>query len=373
MIRYCSRLALLASIACFFSGCATLPHSSPLPQGSQLRKISPADSGSPFSLQEGDGPLAFSDESLQLLDLKTGTKRLLAKERPIAVAISAFDKRVAAAFPAGSGSIVRIYDAAGKVLAETTVGGRVTSIVWRNKDELVLAALSIKKYSFGAQLDSILYRWDGIGKVLAIPANGTTVRPYIAKMPDEALARTFAMALSPYGDEVALTKLKDPPNFTPFLQIFTHHLDSSGERQIGEAPLGSGGPVYAPGGEKVLMGNADGEARWIPLSGGKEAEAYRSPGTSIALSPSGTYALVDGHLYRERKEVTSFPPGTTGVFSSDGSVLVLRYRDAIYLLTGINDSPAPALSQDSRLMELRRLRSKGLITQEELEKARGKH
>jgi hypothetical protein len=242
----------------------------------------------------------------------------------------------------------------------------VTTMVWRSEGELLIGALGIRKYSFGSELTSRLYRWDGTKAPAGTTLNDVTVRPKLAKTPDEALYQSLNIALSPYGDEIAYSCLRDPPLFTPYLSIGVRHLEAEAAHEVVATSVGSGAPMFTLDGESLLVGDNQSITRKVSIRDGKETYAWPSAGSYPALSPSGSYLFLDGRVYQDGGLLVAFPWQSRGAFLPDGSGLALSYAGNIYLVTGFNDKGAPPLPADlERLLKLRKLRSQGLISEKE--------
>jgi hypothetical protein len=360
-------IALLLSLSlATLTGCAATLPTSPLPDGFAVRTFMKVDKGEPFAVTRAGHVAAVSAGTLQLFDPAGGPGRSIAPAPATDLSFAPDGTRLAAVFATTDRSLLRIFDLQGKLLGETLISGRVTSLAWRSDKELLAASLTIKKFSFGSELVSVLYRWDTVAPPLAIPLSDVTVRPTLAKLPEKQLLRTLTMALSPYGDEIAYSALKDPPLFTPYLRIAVRHLDTGAERDVAETSIGSGGPLYMPDGESILAGDAQALTHQLSLSEGREMNAWPTAGDRIALSPSGSYLLLDGNLYQDGREIASFPKESIGVFLQDGSRLALSARGALFLVSGLQDPKPAGLPRDlERTLELRRLHMLRLITDQE--------
>ena len=363
---------VLSLTFCAVTGCTPVMKTSKLPDGFMVRKLAKADPGTPFAVNRTGSLAAVSEGAIEVID-REGTARPIAQGAATALCFSPSGDKLAAALPAGQKTILRMFDSEGKVIGEATVPEPVTSIAWRSEKQVLAAALAINKHTFGSELATILYLWDGSNPPVATPLNSVTVRPHVAAMPKEALLQSLNMAVSPYGDEIAYTTLKDPPMFNPYLRIVTRHIESGSEREVGKTSMGSGGPLYTPDGESLVVGDMDSLTRRLAIPDGKELDAWPFPGSYPALSPSGAYIFLDGRLYLKSREVASFPPEARAAFLPDGSGIALSYQGDLYLLSGLKDQPAPALQADmERLLKLRRLRSMGLISEKEYRAAKAK-
>ena len=372
MIGFRGSALLLSLSLCALAGCMPTLAGSPLPDGFAVRTLAKVDAGGPLALSRTGNIATVAQGSLQVFSASGGPGRSIAAAPATDLRFSPGGERLAASFATSSRTLLRIFDLRGNILAEALIPGKVTSLAWRSEKELLASALEIKKFSFGSELVGSLYRWDTVHPPLASPLSDVTVRPRVASLPEETLFRSLTMALSPYGDEIAYSSMKDPPVYNPYLRIAVRHLESGAERGVAEVGIGSGGALYTPDGESLLTGDTQALTHRLSLPDGKETDAWPTPGDRLALSPSGSYLLLDGRLYRGGREIVSFPRESTGVFLPDGSGLAISAEGALFLVDGLQDPQAPALPGElKRVLELRRLRMLGLITDQEF-KARMK-
>lgn len=364
--------AMPSLLLCILAGCtsATLS-SSRLPEGFSVRNVAEIDLNAEFVVNRAGSVAAMTEESIRVVNLSGGPGRNITAAPATALCFSPDGAQLAAAFAGKEQSVLRVLDLRGKVIAETILPGRVTAIAWHSERELLATALGITKYTFGSRLTSTLYRWNGSTDPVATSLGDVTVRPHVAKLSQETLFGSLTMAVSPYGDEIAYTSLKDPPLFTPYLRVTVRHLETGAEREIAKASLDSRGPIYAPDGESLLMGDRQALSRQISLPDGREIDAWPVPGDHAALSPAGSYVFLDGHLYQAGREIVSFPPESVGAFLPDGSGLAIVHEGTLYLVAGMRDTQRSVRPRDRKpldlkwLLDLRRLRMLGLITDQE--------
>lgn len=358
--------ALLPLIACGFTGCTTLTHGAPpLPDGFTIREVARADAGAPFAVSRAGALAAVQRGTIAWIDPE-GAARAIAQGSASALSFSPSGQRLAAALPGEEKTVLRLFDREGKVLGETTVPERITSLAWRSETQLLAAGLGITRFSFGSGLASRLYQWDGNTPPAGTTMSDVTVRAPLAKLPEETLQKTLLLALSPYGDEIAYSALKDPPVFTPFLKISVRHLESGAEKEVGKTSVGSGGVLFTPDGESLLVSDAQALTRRLTIPDGRETDAWPSPGSHPALSPSGSHVFLDGRLYQGGRSIASFAPQARGAFLPDGSGLAISCDGRLYLVSGLKDRAAqPLTPAPQRLLDLRRLRSLDLISEQE--------
>lgn len=362
-LRFCLLFPLfLAALA----GCSSLRRDAPpLADGFSAREFAKADAGSPLAVSRNGALATVSKKSVLLLD-GAGVGRELAEGGAYALCFSPGGNRLAAALPAGDRTFLRLFDREGKVVGEATIPERVTSLAWRSETQLLASALAADNLAPDARLTSRLYLWDGSTPPAATVLNEVPLSSALAKLSAETIFGSLSLAVSPYGDEIAYGSLNCPPVFAPCQTITVRHLESGRERVVGKTAPGSGGPVYLPDGESLLVGETRGLTRRLSIPDGRELEAWPSPGNRPAVSPSGDYLFLDGSIYRNGRTVFSLPTGSQGVFLPDGSGLAISYGGKIYLITGFKDRGAPEPPADlDRLLRLRRLRSLGLISERE--------
>lgn len=377
MTGYRFKATLLLLILVTLTGCSSVMVSSKLPDGFTIKEVSKTDLNTPFAVSKTGAYATILDGKLKVLE--NGATRDFSQGAAALLCFSPDGNNLAASFPvtgkppAADKSVLRIFDRSGSLVGETTIPARVTSIAWKSNGQLLASSVSMKRFSFGSGLTSLLYTWDGKTSPVATTLNDTTVRPAVAKLPEDTLYGSLHFSVSPYGDEIAYSTLKDPPLFNPYLRIATRHLETGAERDIGVTSLGSGAPLYTPDGESLLVPSSNGLTRRLTIPDGKEVNAWPSPGDYPAISPSGAYLFLDGRLFEDMREIAWFPKESKAAFLADGTGMAISYMDKVYLVSGLNDGPAPPPPSDmARLLQLRRLRSQGLITEKEYREQRNR-
>jgi hypothetical protein len=368
----CIALLLVLSLGTL-SGCAARLTSSPLPEGFSIKNLAPLDAGAPFAVNGTGGVAVVAEGVLLLADPAGGPGRVLAPAPATDLSFSPDGKLLAASFATPTQSLLQLFDLQGNSVAQALVPGRVTSLAWRSEKELLAASLAIKRFSFGSELASYLNHWDLVAAPAVTPLGSVTIRPTLAKLPDATLYKSLGMTLSPYGDEIAYSAIKDPPLFTSYQRIAVRNLDSGAEREVAEVGIGSGAPCYTPDGASLLVGSERSLTRRLALFDGKEIDGWPSPGDRLALSPSGSYLFLDGRVYQGGRELISFPTDSKGAFLPDGSGIAIGHGGGLFLVSGLQAAPRPRLPELSeQLLEQRRLHLLGVITDAEFKKAQKK-
>lgn len=357
--------AMLSLLLCSLTGCGTLMQGrAPLPEGFTVKEVAKADAGAPFAVSRNGSLAAISKNSISVI-APDGLIRKIADGTASLLSFSPSGEKLAAAMQ----DMLRLFDRKGNMVGETTIPGKVTGIAWVSDAELFLKVVQIKKFSFGSLLTGYLYQWDGTTPPVATKLSDVTVRPALAKLPEADLLRNYQMAISPYGDEIAYTAIKDPPLFPTYQKVTIRHLESGIERDVAVNAIGSGAPLYFPDGESLLLPNDYRLTRRMSIPEPKETDAWPSPGNYPALSRSGSFVYLDGSLYQDGKTIIRFPTEARASFLPDGSGLVLSYQGKLHLVSGLHDKAVESRQADKEsLLTLRKLRSLGQITDKEYKK-----
>jgi hypothetical protein len=353
------------------AGCAHLPVMGTLPDTASIVELTRVNTDSPFALDARGDVVAFVDGGLRVKELASGTERPFSAGAPTALAWSPDGKQLSAAFSQGQETILQLYDRQGNVLAQSRLAGRVNGLAWRPSSEILAFAVKQRGYRFGAHLAQVLYRWDGKNEPTPTALHETTLMPAFMQQWEGVLQRTLTFAISPLDDEIIYARLYAPPAFAPYLKLTLRHLEIGTEREIADISILSAGGVFFGDGERLVCGDGERESRLFDPWGDLTVTTFPSPGRALAISPSGRYLLLDGHLYREGREIASFPAESVGVFASRGGRLALRYGGRLYLVTNLPEElaapPDPATA--ARLRQLHKWLSEGLISAQDYRKA----
>jgi hypothetical protein len=359
-------------VSLLLAGCAaTLPAHTPLPQGLALAVIGRSDPEAPFAWHPDADTIAFVRGELRMMNLATGDMVQL-DATPSAIAWTPDGALLAAVSAQGKDSLVRVFDRQGAVVDEVVVPGHVSQLAWRFDRELLAPSQVLERFKFGVSLRTQLYRWRLGTAPTATILSDVTIMPSRAKAADNSYFDTFSFALSPLRDEIAYTRLVDPPNFPSYQKIIVRNLESGAEQEASGVKLGSAGAVFSSDAEQILYGDGAGMVRRLSPWAGGEQDLLTTPGHTIALSPADRYLFADGRLFLEMQQLVAFPTDCAGEFSQTGTRLLLRCGDSLSLLSGLADSATPQVSptQRERLLSLRKWRSEKLISNKEYQTAK---
>lgn len=339
-------------------GCARLPLSGKLAETVTPSRLAAIDPGAPVALDPANRLFAFGRDGLRLLDRSTGKETILNKANPAAIAWNPAGTRLAAAFPQGSASQVVLYESGGKEAARTEVSGSVCAISWLTRDELFFAALEVKPFSFGTDRREMLYHWNCKDAPVATILGTTNVKPLTRSRFPWIVSGGLQLVVSPLGDEILFTRFFDPPAFQPYFRIILRHLGTGQEREIASISLDRGRAIFADA-ETVLYGDGVEAAHLVDPWENRKIASY--PLSGHALATSGSLMAIDDHLYENGKEIATIPGSSVIGFTQEGTGMLLRHENSVYLLEGLpKQSKKPEAQQ--KLLQLRQWRSEGLIT-----------
>jgi hypothetical protein len=343
--------------------CANLPISGTLPPGITLEHVARIHANAPFAPDPAGKRVALVQHGLVLLDVAARTNLLVSPDAPQAIAWAPNGQHLAAAVQNERDAQVRIYDTGGSILGSSIIPGRVSSLVWRDDKELLIAALEVKVFSFGANFAQVFYRWDNGKPPIRIELQNATLRTKVHRELGTDLYQLFTFSLSPYGDAIVYSQLQDPPAFSPYLRYILRNLDTGSEREVASATIKARGAIFAGGDDYILCG--DGATITVLRDPWNERNLAVFPysGRSLAASDGGNTLLIDGNLFRSGQLLFSFAANATGSFAAEGRLLFVQQGNQLFLVSGLPPDPAssvPAKNRD-RFLTLRQWRSDGLI------------
>jgi hypothetical protein len=347
------------------AGCAAFPARNSLPAGVTVEKRIDVTPASPVAWHPDGSRVALVRDGLCLWTPASGETKSLAPIQPAALAWSPDGERLAAVLPAGADTRLLLFAADGQQLREAMIRGRVPRLAWTAGNELLFIAATQKTYKFGGNFILNLYHWPIAGEPAAEPLFETTVMPRTIQQWGEAMPETAIFSLAPLGDFILFGRLRDPPAFSPYLEIALYHLETGMTRPVAKVPLGGGFPIFTADGEAVLF-NENGSIQALDPWTQTDVPALDVP-RHPAVSAAGRYLLIDDVLQRDGERIAEFPAATEGWFAPAGNRLLLRHGNQLILLAGLSEPAAEPLDTAARerLLLLRKWRASGLISQAE--------
>ena len=355
-------------------GCARLPVIGKLPSGMEVAPLAAVPPTSPLACAPTGGAIAFVDGGLRVTADGEGAGRLIAPDEPYILAWSPDGARLATATERGEATTLRLFAASGTVLGETRVSGRITDLGWRSTTELIALGLHLETFTFGGHVREFFCRWNGAGEGTVTTLAETSLMRSTLLRWGRSLPGLLHLAVSPWGDALVYTRFHDPPNFSPYLKVMLRHLESGVEREIAQVSLDSGGVLFTADGTQVVYGEGVAASAVIDPWGEEQRVTFPVAGHILAASPGGGSLFIDGHFYRDGREVAVFPATSGGCFAREGRELIVRSGSRLYRVTGLPRDVPEAVTPDERLRleALRRWRIEGLITVDEYRRAAAK-
>jgi WD40 repeat protein len=357
-------LLFLLSLA-LLSGCAKKMPIIDLPEQYSVQRLGSVTKASPVAWHPDNNYYAVAASGL-VIGQVNGSLFSVDRHAPKAISWSPTGAFLAASFGNSQKSTIRIFSFDGTALADVAVEGSVLDLGWTSDDELLIAAVTVKTFSFGGNYSVSLYRWRQNEELSQeVIADTSPLKSHLEAM-GESIYNSVHLQISPFRDEIIYTRLLIPPNVDMHYQLVVRHLDSGREKVITKIPYGSQGGRYLLQGDNVFF--SDGHYQSIKRSiWGTEAYETYKPGRFVEISPGGRYKLIDQNLLQDRDVLFSFAKVDKAAFSPDGSKLLFTSGRDLYLLSDLEDSPVQRVTVSQRLLELRRWRSEGLITPQEYE------
>jgi len=357
---------LLPVLLVVLAGCAGRLPVVELPPELHLQPAGKIVPDGPFAWHPDGFRYAVADGGLTVRQLDGG-RLVVDHEAPMAVAWSPTGYYLAAAFPRSQATTVRIYGSDGAPLADWMVEGSVRDLAWASDDELLLAAVAVKSFSFGANYTVTLYQWHQNEEMKeSLLADTSPLKQNLEAM-GAAVFDTVHLQISPYHDEILFTRLLTPPNVDLHYQLVVRHLGSGSEKAIAKIPYGSAGGRYLGQEDKIFFSDAQYQSILRSIWGTEAYETYPA-GLKLEVSPGGRYMLIDNLLLRGRDQLLRFDRVERAAFSPDGARLLFSSGRSLYLLSNLEDAAVVRTPASPRLMELRRWRSDGLLTPQDFVK-----
>jgi hypothetical protein len=346
------------------SGCAHLQMSGVLPPGASVSEIGTCDANAPFDLDMNGENIVFADAGLKIKNLVSGRSRMICPDTPSALAWSPDGRRITAAFSRGNEGTLRLYGFEGELQAEVKVSGNISSLAWRSTTEVLAMNIRVRQFSFGANLAEALLQWDGVSDPKILTFLDNTLKPSTVKQGKGYLISRLTFKLSPLGDEVLYVNVLDPPLFPTYVRVMLHNIDSGKAREIAKVSLDSGGGAFLGAGESILFGDGENRSQISDPWKDIKLRTIPTPGREIAVSNGGRYMMLDGNFYVEGTRTASFQESCRSNFSGFGGHMAVECGDRLYIVSGLKeDLPVQLQSKEiTRIKELRKLLSEGLIT-----------
>lgn len=372
---WCRASLLLIGLAVLLSGCARLPIAGPDATRLNATAVARLDDAALFAAAPGGKQVAFSSGGVWVAPLPGGDSRPISTEPPLALAWSPDGERLAVAFAGGSGSRIAVFGPDGAMAAETAIAGRAIALSWSAADTLLVVALELEQYKFGASYREVLLTWHLTAPPERAVLHDVTLKPStVRRLESGLLTRVLSPLFSPLGDELLYGRIMDPPAFDAHLKIMLRNIASGAEREVASTAFTDGTVRFAADGEDLFVAMDTDKIRRIAAWSGTEKQLLPFSGRALAVSPDGRHLLADGRLLQNGRETARFPALTTGLFVDDGRLLA-AYDGTLFLVSGLGEpvaAPAMPPGKLERLRTLRAWRASGLISADEYVAAREK-
>lgn len=372
MLRFVQFLSCVILSGVFLSACTVFQPILPVgPDEFRPRAIGQITPGGVFSPDPQAEKVAVERGALYLISTDAGTEKILSDKKPLALAWSVDGERLAAVFSEGEQSRLVVYNADGLENTSFLTPGRLTQLAWTPEGELLALSIQLKTFSFGTNLKAVLLRWNSQKLPAKESLFETTLKPRTVAELGEELYQLFRFDLSLFGDEIAYTRLYDPPVIRKSIKVIHRHLTARAERLVYDLPLQSGGSLWSFDSESLLMSDGGSRTFLFDLWQHRFLQSWPLPGQHLALSPMENMVFIDGYLYRDEQEIARLQSGRA-VFSQNGKHLLVAGQGNLFMysLPSVEVVSPLAERTKERLLLLREFRSKNLLTVEEYNDAR---
>lgn len=250
----------------------------------------------------------------------------------------------------------------GRQLATTEVPGRIEFLAATGGGMLAVTS-SREDYSFGSRLLLQRVRWLPPAPPSATPLWDVTLKPATARALAKGRLELPPPALSPAGDELALTVLHDPPARAPYLALLLFRTDGAAPPRPLVARDALPRPAFWLGdAETLLVPSAAGRIIAIAPRLAPEDRGIANGHLLQGASPGGRTLLIDDWLLLPGQPPVPLPAVQAAAFSADGSRLALAAAGRLWLLKGLPTDPAMPLPRlRGRWLSLRRWWTQGLL------------
>jgi hypothetical protein len=342
-------------------GCAQqLPRSlDPAP----LEEVGQVEEGGLFAADPSGAQLAMERDGLLLAEHPAEAVRLLA-ESPEVLTWSRDGKFLAAGFAADANRCeVNVFSPEGEVLREVVLPVNLLALEWSSRGELFAVGYQLKVYSFGGNLTLKLYRLDG-SDAAPVDLGDVTIKPSTVRRFVDRLPSLLQVAFSPMGDELVYTRLHDPPEFPPYLQLVYRNWQEFEEHELVRLPVKKVQLDWDNQGESVVVNGLEGSEQFIRLWPIRPDDAVQHGAAGI-LSATGRYRFDDGRLFERDRLLIDWGRGARLQFLAEGQYL-LEVDQGLYRGGGL--SVEQPKEHDEKRWSLRRWRYHGLITPQEYQR-----
>jgi hypothetical protein len=325
----------------------------------------------PMAVSADGRMVAWGDDGLQLRDLDAEHHKKILDARPETLCWSPDGTQLAATIRLGDVSQLNVFDRNGNGIYVSELDGRVARLQWPRTGGLTAGVMAHKNYKFGTSITQQLYRWDEGWRRTETPLYETTLMPStVAQLTGGRIYETFDFDLSPLTDEVLYTRLHAPPAFTASRHLILYNLRTGQEREISALPLLSGRGRLTADGESALIAAGRGKIRRQDLWSGKILSDWS--GDYLDYAAASELLVANERLYAGSELLLELPAGSRAQLSSSGRFLLVKWHKQLYLLSSYAVAKSPSIEGGKleKLLKLRRLRSRGLIEQNEYLQAR---
>jgi hypothetical protein len=344
-------LAIIAVLV-FLCGCVVTPPPKSI-NNDPLVEVVALDERGLFAADRNGLKIAVANRGLTLVSLDSKSEQRLSPDQPIALSWSPDNLALAAAFSAGDYETrLVLYSAQGEILHETFLPVALSQMVWSVRGDLLATGFVLKTFSFGGNLQQLLYRVDGDDLETTVLSDTTlTLKTMQNILP--VMQGVLPVAFSPSGDEMVYIQVHDPPQFSPFLQLLHRNWQTGGRRPLQRMPLQSLSLAWDKSGQSVIVRSS---------SGALKLDLWPVAEDVFDLPVDSRYQFANGQLYDADELLADWGAGAHLQILSDGRFLV-SVRKILYLGGGLQGESYE--EQSEKTWNLRRWRFEGLITPEE--------
>ncbi len=347
--------AVVLPLSILLFGCIAGPPPQSINDNPLIRVAAINKAGTFAANQEGD-KIALARNGLYLHDLESSSSKNLSPDHPVALAWSADGLTLAVAFPvADYETRLTLYSIQGELLHEVLLPVAFNQMTWSDRGDLLVMGFALKIFSFGADLQQILYKVVG-EDVIATVLSDTTLRVSTVKKLAGIMRDVLPVAFSPTGDELVYVHLHEPPQFSPYLKLLYKNWQVGSGRSLQEMPLQRVQVAWDNSAQSVAVRTAD-SVQKLDLWPTVEEVASRPV--------ADHYRFVNGRLYDGYELLADWGGDAQLQILPDGSFL-LAVNNILWRGNGLRSEPQEAYSE--RAWTLRRWRFEGLITADEYQK-----